>query len=364
MKIILVSATSVRQERGSHVGLIVDRIANVWCKDHEVVLVGSSSIYYQSPAVMKHFCINGSGFSYLLRCTMTVFRLCLDERCIVMNLSNHVKCLPFFLASRIIGSNNIQRVSGFGVREDNNGLIRQFRSRLGMILEWLSCVLAHKIVCLSDALAEAPIIKNFREKIEVIPPGVDEGLIGPWKHPHERSIDAIFVGRLDPVKRIDKVLSVMRKIVELKPNARLVVIGDGVDSVLIQNSDLEIKWYQHLSHNEVFTKIADAKMLLLMSDREGLGNVALEAILSGSLVFGSQLPTLGLLKEKFGRCVLDNSSDFAMLEKALQSATAHSEAEQKKIVINLINEFGVEAAKRAFDSRVLVKCGIINDKIT
>lgn len=160
-----------------------------------------------------------------------------------------------------------------------------------------------------------------REKIEIVSPGVDLGRFYPVEDdvtsirahlgiPEGREL-LLFVGRLEPLKAVDVVLEALRLINVDKPflleNLRFVVIGGG--DVLGGNLELDRlkKLCVKLGVSELVDFVGSKDQLVLVdyfrvaqavivpSDYESFGMVALEAMACGALVIASGVGGLAYL---------------------------------------------------------------------
>jgi glycosyltransferase involved in cell wall biosynthesis len=135
-----------------------------------------------------------------------------------------------------------------------------------------------------------------RLEITVIPNGV---LGAPPSVPprHKgRELQAIFVGRLVPHKRVE----VLVDAVAMSTGVKLEIIGEGPALPGIDHRIRELGLEARvglrgaLSHGEVLRHIADADLFVTASEYEGLPHVAIEALTCGTPVVA---PDLGGLKE-------------------------------------------------------------------
>lgn len=123
-----------------------------------------------------------------------------------------------------------------------------------------------------------------------IPNGVlvPAGMAEPKKTSSER-FDAVFVGRLIALKRVDLLLEA----VALCDGVHLTVVGDGPERerLVALAADLAVADRAHflgaLPHEEVLAELAQAHVLLMASEHEGLPHVALEALVMGTPVVAS-----------------------------------------------------------------------------
>lgn len=157
-----------------------------------------------------------------------------------------------------------------------------------------------------------------RRKIAIVPPGVNVQLFNPLPKaqakvilglPKETNL-LLFVGRIEPLKAVDTILDAVKRIHETQPemldHARFMVIGGDP-----KNPDAELKRLMtlasahHLDDFVVFSGAKDQTQLryyyaaatgvLMPSDYESFGMVALEAMASGTPVIASEVGGLAFL---------------------------------------------------------------------
>jgi D-inositol-3-phosphate glycosyltransferase len=157
-----------------------------------------------------------------------------------------------------------------------------------------------------------------RRKIEIIPPGYDPVLFYPVNPVIARqSIGAIntphlfvFVGRLEPLKAIDTILEAMTMIAQSQPDRfhdlELIVVGgnnSGSDPELERLKEItktlhiasQVQFIGSQEHHRLRDLYAAASAVLMPSDYESFGMVALEAMASGTPVIASEVGGLAYL---------------------------------------------------------------------
>jgi len=123
------------------------------------------------------------------------------------------------------------------------------------------------------------------EQWHVIPSGVDveriAEIVDRRRVPDEsRKWDAVSVGRLVPVKGMDRLLNAWADVVKRKPDARLVIVGDGEERSLLeqQATSLGISEQVHFAGwSDPTPYLADANSFVLLSRNEGMGRAVVEA---------------------------------------------------------------------------------------
>ncbi len=124
----------------------------------------------------------------------------------------------------------------------------------------------------------------------VIPSGVDvAGLaeqVDAWRSANgdERSWDAVSVGRLAPIKGMDRLICAWAEVKQKCPDARLAIVGDGEERVRLEDMCREMG----LSSNVHFAGwsdpvpyLAEARVFALLSHNEGMGRAVVEAFAAG-----------------------------------------------------------------------------------
>lgn len=137
------------------------------------------------------------------------------------------------------------------------------------------------------------LFESGYENLIVVRRGVDTTLFNPAKRSQalraqwgaaEKDLVVLYVGRLAPEKNLPVVLSAFNKMRQIRPEAKLVLVGDGPE-----RSELE-----HLNPGHIFAGMqtgedlaahyASADAFLFPSITETYGNVTMEAMASGLAV--------------------------------------------------------------------------------
>ncbi len=127
------------------------------------------------------------------------------------------------------------------------------------------------------------------ENVHVIPNGVDATLLAreprPARDP-ESPQRVVFLGRLDPVKRIPMLMRAVARV----DRARLDIFGDGPERATLEAQAATLP--QVTLHGSVSRERAlrDADVLVLPSEAEGFGLVLIEAMAAGVPVAGANVP--------------------------------------------------------------------------
>jgi glycosyltransferase involved in cell wall biosynthesis len=151
---------------------------------------------------------------------------------------------------------------------------------------------AERIVVPSPSVAEAAHkwADVPDEKIVVIPNAVE---IGEFSIPRSGVAGKRvgFIGRLDPIKRIDDLIAAVSL---LKEDVTLDIYGEGSQrsqiELMVQRLDLGRRVTLHGAVTGAVDALAGIAVLVLPSDAEGFGLVLIEAMAAGVPVIGTNVP--------------------------------------------------------------------------
>jgi glycosyltransferase involved in cell wall biosynthesis len=136
-----------------------------------------------------------------------------------------------------------------------------------------------------------------RERIDVSPPGIRRPLISP-RPLRERPLRITNVGRVERYKRLDVMLRAVEPLVAAHPDLEIVVIGRGGDRERIERLARELGISSHLrflgflDDAERDRWLADSRVCVCSSEKEGWGLTVIEANAVGTPVVASDAPGL------------------------------------------------------------------------
>jgi len=151
---------------------------------------------------------------------------------------------------------------------------------------------AHALV----ALTRAEKADHLRVRIgrpdqwRVIPSGVDvEGIkkrVAAWResHPDSKMWDAVSVGRLVPVKGMDRLIRAWQKVCAQRPEAGLVIVGDGAERENLEDLCRKLgieKNIRFAGWSDPVPYLAASRRFVLLSHNEGMGRAVVEAMAAG-----------------------------------------------------------------------------------
>ncbi len=257
-------------------------------------------------------CLSGRGPLHreLERAGLTTFacdaRHALDWRAL-LRLQRMLRGLqPDLLFATLMHANVGARLVGrrLGVPVLTSTATIEIERRWHARVERLTASLDAGCVVNSQALADHVITAHGRSRdgVHVIPPAVyngaeiDGGRDGAAMRADLRLSDErinwLWVGRMDPVKRLDIVLATHRR---LGDGSQLLLAGDGPEAEqFARQPGLRPLGWRH----DIGALLRAVDFLVLPSDTEGLPNVVLEALWCGTPVVATDLPALRELADR------------------------------------------------------------------
>ncbi|MFD2115931.1 N-acetyl-alpha-D-glucosaminyl L-malate synthase BshA [Paenibacillus yanchengensis] len=140
---------------------------------------------------------------------------------------------------------------------------------------------------LLDIQAPIDLTYNFVDKRIYYPRDVSS-LRGDYAKPHERIL--MHISNFRPVKRVDDVIDIFYNVLQTMP-VKLLLVGEGPEQSKIQHKVQRLGIEEHVyflgKQEDVAQVISMADVLLLPSEKESFGLVALEAMACGVPTIGS-----------------------------------------------------------------------------
>lgn len=150
------------------------------------------------------------------------------------------------------------------------------------------------IISVSDPTAKS-LINNYKankDRVVTIPLGIDYKNIADqhfFKKIFDRRYDLVFVGRFAAIKRIEDIVDAVSILANKGKNLEVGLIGDGPRKLFIQNKikklglNKNFHIFGFLNENEKYATLADSKIFILPSEREGFSLSTLEAMALGCI---------------------------------------------------------------------------------
>ncbi|MFC1542427.1 glycosyltransferase [Pseudomonadota bacterium] len=176
-----------------------------------------------------------------------------------------------------------------------------------------------------------------RKQWHVIPSGVDVNSISQRVSEiravagHEKKWDAVSVGRLVPVKGMNRLVCAWSELCRQKPDARLAIVGDGEEREMLGQLAADLGVEQNIyfaGWADPLPYLADARSFVLLSRNEGMGRAVIEA-------FAASLP-----------CVVSNVCGLSELVDETVGACVDAERPDE-VAHALFSDWGVEIREHA-----------------
>lgn len=180
------------------------------------------------------------------------------------------------------------------------------------------------------------------EQWHVVPSGVDvAGIserVGQLRQQPEYSLawDAVSVGRLVPIKGMDRLIRAWAEVCRIKPDARLAIVGDGEERAMLESLAAASGVAGQVCFagwDDPIPYLASARCFALLSHNEGMGRAVVEA-------FAASLP-----------CVVSNVCGLSELVDERVGAVVNAE-EPEQVAQSLLCEWGStvrESARKRAD---------------
>jgi L-malate glycosyltransferase len=248
------------------------------------------------------------------------------------------------LMGRLLGKRVLIKMTGLTEIE---GGILDTRADFKMRLKRRLIQLSTYAQATSTSIAKLLHVNGFApSKIVVLPNGVD---VDRFAHlgrnenlRHQLCGDAalvgLFVGRLNPVKGLDLLLTSWAQVFSARRDARLVLVGDGQERESLTRLAKELHIEQQVvfvgHSSDVAPYLAVADFGLLTSHAEGLSNSLLEYMACGLAVIGSRLSGTEDFVMPGQSGWLFEPGDGEGLTKALQALAVTSPASLREMGLN------------------------------
>lgn len=201
------------------------------------------------------------------------------------------------------------------------------------------------LITLAHSTREELISRGFHpDRVHVAHPGIEEQFFATRPKGAERLASPLLVavGRLAPVKRFDRLIHTFEQLRHLRPDVRLVIIGEGPEEQhlkkLIQNLGLttSVTLTGRIDRDELVATYRDAALLVSMSHSEGWGMTITEAAASGTpcvvtdnighrgAVINGRTGLLVADDDHFAQTVADVLGDTLMWSEMTAASFAHS----------------------------------------
>ncbi|MDX8408543.1 MAG: glycosyltransferase [Mariprofundales bacterium] len=219
-----------------------------------------------------------------------------------------------------------------------HGYFSSAKTRFFILLERLLAAITDVLIALTNAERDDHLALAIGRPAQwrVVPSGVDVERIQKRVEALRQQQDArpwlaVCVGRLTPVKGMDRLLAAWVEVVKLRPHARLTIVGDGElrGALEVQRERLGLIDAVHFAGwDDPLPWLAAAERFVLLSRNEGMGRAVVEALAAG-------LP-----------CVVANVCGLAELVDDEVGAVVDGE-DASAVARALVADYGCEMEKKA-----------------
>lgn len=178
-----------------------------------------------------------------------------------------------------------------------------------------------------------------------------------------KCIDVIYVGRMTRQKNPERFVDICENLIKKNNNIKCMMIGDGESyekiRYMIDEKNLQKNIIMKGFLYQPYAEMASAKVLLMTSEWEGYGLVAIESMIAGTLVVAHRVGGLiDIINNAFGFTYLEINDAVEELEKLITDSTYY---EKKKIALdNYIKKFNDESY---CSSMIKIYREVCNEKI-
>ena len=175
----------------------------------------------------------------------------------------------------------------YGVRDDLNAFQHKKYSWKIEMLRWIEKKVArHATKIITPSKYLKGIVEQWEipsEKISVVYNSYDAAAIVVAKQPDKTEEIIMSVGRLVPWKGLDTLIELMPQILKVRPNAKLVIAGDGPfkkqleETIAANHLEGKVILRGRLAHEQLLEELSRASVFVLNSSYEGLSHQILEA---------------------------------------------------------------------------------------
>lgn len=221
----------------------------------------------------------------------------------------------------------------------------RYPKRFGRSMEWLNERIikpvldeAEVIIATTKSYAETSmVLKNYLHKTRIVPNAIDISLYPPIA---EKENYVVYAGRLVSYKGVEKLLNAMR-IVQVKEDLRLVLIGDGYDRTYFERMAAKLgvkaEFTGRVLHSRFIDLLSRAEILVLPtpSRLEAFGIVLLEAMACETPVLAFDTPGVNEVAKE-GGMVYSNTEELAerIIELHSNESLRRSLGQSGRVAVN------------------------------
>jgi glycosyltransferase involved in cell wall biosynthesis len=156
---------------------------------------------------------------------------------------------------------------------------------------------ADLITVTGPKMKEEMVERNYPAKnIFHLPHAIDISRFSSDSAPEKRRYDCLFVGYLAALKRVDLIISAINILKPRYPDISVCIVGDGPERSLLESQTEKLGLKDNITflgfQPEPAKWFSDARILLIVSDKEGLPFVLIEGMASGTVPICTSVGTI------------------------------------------------------------------------
>jgi len=179
-------------------------------------------------------------------------------------------------------------------------------------------------------------------------------------YPTSKVINLLYAGRLDQNKNVEKTINVLNRI-KTEIAFEFTIVGDGLERKRLEQLAIDshlidkVNFTGSISRNETFGLMKNSDIFIMLSKKETLGLVYLEAMAAGCIVIGTRGQGIDGIVIDGENGFLTSSSDEEEIYQTIRYVMTLSGKEQKRIRKNAkdtVNSFSDRAVSQKYYSNI------------
>lgn len=211
------------------------------------------------------------------------------------------------------------------------------------------------LVCpVSEDLSRRMHQLGLRGRVEVVPNPIDTDVFRPSPPPTSGPLIALFVGGLDPVKRVDLLLRALASL--RRPDIRLELVGDGPSRAPLEQlaGELgltgEVRFHGYLGREGVAERLRMAHFLVLPSAVETFGVVLGEALAAGRPLLATRTGAIPEIVDERTGILVAPGDEHALARGIEEMAGALAGFDWRELSARATSRYGLESVGRRWDA--------------
>jgi glycosyltransferase involved in cell wall biosynthesis len=195
--------------------------------------------------------------------------------------------------------------------------------------------------------------QGIHGRFQVVPNPVDTDIFAPTPPPPEPP-RVVFVGGLDPIKRVDLLLRALA--IVRRSDVCLDIIGDGPSRCDLEGLtrrlglSRSVRFHGYLPRSEVAMRLRSAHFLVLTSVVETFGVVLAEALVAGRPVVAGRVGAIGEIVDERSGILVPPGDEHALAEAIDQMIRRRGEFDWRTLSSGAVSRFGLDAIGTRWDA--------------